>query len=135
MSKLAIHVDNGRVSRIETDDERLGVLEVAVLIDNKPARLIRPSLDVAVGQYVEAVRSAELSHRLKEICGTIACLFDAASKSEFNDPQQMIVDINARLQQARDLLESAKKETGWQDERRMSVLRPIQQNDLIERAG
>ncbi len=137
MAKLAIHLENGSVSRVDTDDDRFGGVEVVVVVDQKPVRLMRPTLDAAVGQYIESVRGIELSHRLKEICGTIACLFDAASQSKFEDPHQALNDIKSRLQQANELVESVKKETGWRggEERKLSVLRPIQRDDLVQKVS
>ena len=135
MAKLAIHLENGSVSRVDTDDDRFGGIEIVVVVDQEPTRLMRPTLDAAVGQYIESVRGIELSHRLKEICGTIACLFDAASQSKYDDPQQALVDIKSKLQQAHELVESVKKDTGWREERKLSVLRPIQRDDLIQKVG
>lgn len=135
MAKLAIHLENGNVSRVDTDDDRFGAVEIVVVVDQQPSRLMRPTLDAAVGQYIESVRGIELSHRLKEICGTIACLFDAAAQNKYTDPQQALTDIKSKLQQAHDLVESVKKDTGWREERKLSVLRPIQSDDLIQKVG
>ena len=41
--KLAIHIEDGVVSRVESDSNVLDQMEVAVLVDQQPSRVMRPS--------------------------------------------------------------------------------------------
>ena len=113
MPKLAVHVENGQIQRIETDDEHFDNVEIAVIVDNEPRRLLRPVVELAVVDYVESVRGAELCYSLRSTCGAIG------------EADMLLSDIESTIVSAREAIEVAKREAGWQPVHRQPTLRAL----------
>ena len=112
--KLAIHIEDGVVSRIESDSYDFDQMEVAVLVDRQPSRLMHPLVEDAVTQYVETARSPELCHSLALTCRAISRAFTDLAAHQNGDPSPHLEQIEAKLVQARHAVETAKREVGWQ---------------------
>lgn len=113
MFKLAIHVEGGVVQRVEADADVLQKMEVAVLVDNQPARLLRPVIETAVTGYVESVRGAELAHGLTSACHAIAQTFNALGTRDTQDAEAFLRDVEAAMLDARAAIDVAKAKAGW----------------------
>ncbi|MGI9422547.1 MAG: hypothetical protein ACR2PA_05095 [Hyphomicrobiaceae bacterium] len=112
--KLAIHIESGTVQRVESDSNVLDQMEVAVLVDHQPARLLRPMVEAAVTQYVETARSPELCHSLALTCQAIGRAFADLAAHQSSDALPHLEQVEAKLAQARHAVETAKREVGWQ---------------------
>lgn len=112
--RLAVHIEDGVVSRIESDSYDFDQMEVAVLVDQQPSRLMRPLVEDAVTQYVETARSPELCHSLALTCQAISRAFADLAAQQSGDTLPHLEQIEAKLAQARHAVETAKKEVGWQ---------------------
>lgn len=125
MSRLAVHIEQGELRSIETNDASLDGVEVAILVDNQPTRLMRPSFESAVQDYVEAVRSPELQHCLVQVCETISQTFAELSANRQLNGEAMLAEVEGKLGQARDALEIAKRQAGWRTRDTRPVLRAL----------
>ena len=125
MPKLAVHIQNGQVQRIETDDEDFDSLEIAVLVDSQPKRLLRPTVESAVVDYVESVRGAELCHSLRSTCAAIGNGFKAIGDRDEGDAEALLADIESTIVNAREAVEVAKRQAGWQTTHRQPALRAL----------
>ena len=125
MSRLAVHIEQGELRSIETDDASLDGVEVAILVDNQPTRLMRPVFESAVQDYVEAVRSPELQHCLVQVCETISQTFAELSTNRQLNGEAMLTEVESKLGQARDALEIAKRQAGWRGRDTRPVLRAL----------
>ena len=125
MSRLAVHIEQGELRSIETDDASLDGMEVAILVDNQPTRLMRPVFESAVHDYVEAVRSPELQHCLVQVCETISQTFAELSTNRQLNGEAMLSEVESKLGQARDALEVAKRQAGWRGRDGRPVLRAL----------
>ena len=112
--KLAIHIEDGVVSRVESDSNVLDQMEVAVLVDHQPSRLMRPMVEEAVTQYVETARSPELCNSLALTCHAIGRAFADLAAIQNGDITPHLEQVEAKLVQARHAVETAKREVGWQ---------------------
>ena len=125
MPKLAVHIENGQVQRVETDDEHFDNLEVAVLVDCEPKRLLRPVVESAVADYVESVRGAELCYSLSSTCTAIGNAFKTIGARGENDAEALLADIESTIVNAREAIEVAKRQAGWQANNRQPALRAL----------
>jgi len=111
--KLAIHIEGGVVQRVEADADVLQNMEVAVLVDKQPARLLRPVIEKAVTGYVESVRGAELAHGLASACHVIGHAFSVLGTRETHDADAFLRDVEVAMMKARTAIDAAKSQAGW----------------------
>ncbi|MGI9423807.1 MAG: hypothetical protein ACR2PA_11475 [Hyphomicrobiaceae bacterium] len=125
MPKLAVHIENGQIQRIETDDQHFDSVEIAVIVDNEPKRLLRPIVESAVADYVESVRGAELCYSLSSTCFAIGNAFKTVGSRGDGDAEALLADIESTIINAREAIEVAKRQAGWHANNRQPALRAL----------
>lgn len=125
MTRLAVHIEQGELRSIETDDASLDGVEIAILVDSQPTRLMRPVFERAVHEYVESVRGPELEHCLTQVCAAISQSFSELASGGQLSGEALLTEVENKLNSARDAIEVAKRQSGWRPNNSRPVLRAL----------